>query len=166
MILLTLCSYQELEGLYAGQLGLLVGFLLAASVLALLRNRLLFAGMLMALAMIKPQMVLLAVLYLLLWSANDWRRRGRFSVAFLATMFLLMAASLAVWPRWIQSWAGVIMGYPRYSTPPLAKELLRIEFGGVTLGTPVIAFLLAAKRWCWPGGVVPPRPCLTNSGSR
>src|ERR1700722_3051597 len=141
ILLLTVCSYQELEGLYAGQLGLLVGFLLAASLLALVRNRLLLAGTLMALAMIKPQMVLLATLYLLLWSANDWRRRSRFTVAFLATMFLLIAGSLAVWPRWIQSWASVIVGYPRYSTPPLAQELLGPSVGSV-IGKPLIALLL------------------------
>jgi hypothetical protein len=141
VLLLTVCSYQELEGLYAGQLGLLVGFLLAASTLALLRNRPLLAGTLMALAMIKPQMVLLAILYLFLWSAHDWRRRNRFTVAFVATMFLLMAGSLAVWPRWIQSWASVIVGYPRYSTPPLAQELLGWSVGSL-IGKPLIALLL------------------------
>src|ERR1019366_9054345 len=85
-LLLTLCSYQELEGFYAGQLGLLVGILLAAS-------------------------------------------------------FLLIAASLAVWPRWIQSWVNVIKGFPRYSRPPLAKELLGSSLGS-HVGTPLIALLL------------------------
>jgi len=141
ILLLTICSYQELEGLYAGQLGLLVGFLLAASLLALLRNRPLLAGTLMAVAMIKPQMVLFALLYLLLWSANDWRRRSRFTVAFVATMFLLIAGSLAVWPRWIQFWVSVIIGYPRYATPPLARELLGPSIGSL-IGSPLIALLL------------------------
>jgi hypothetical protein len=151
ILLLTLCSYQELEGLYAGQLGLLVGFLLAASLLALVRNRPWLAGTLMALAMIKPQMVLLAVLYLFLCSAHDRRNRGRFIVAFLATMFLLIAASLAVWPRWIQSWGHVIIGYPRYSTPPLARELLGWSVGSL-IGTPLIAILLmAALVLAWRG---------------
>ncbi len=143
ILLLTSCSYQELEGLYAGQLGLLVGFLLAASLLALVRNRLWLAGTLMAVAMIKPQMVLLAALYLFLWSMHDWHRRHPFVVAFLATMFLLIAASLAVWPHWIQSWARVIAGYPRYSTPPLASELLGSNMGSL-IGAPLIALLLAA----------------------
>jgi hypothetical protein len=143
ILLLTLCSYQELEGLYAGQLGLLVGFLLAASLLALVRNRLWLAGTLMALAMIKPQMVLLAALYFFLWSAHDWHRRRPFVVAFLATMFLLIVSSLAVWPHWIQSWARVIVGYPRYSTPPLASELLGSNIGSL-IGAPLIALLLAA----------------------
>lgn len=117
VLLLIVCSYQELEGLYAGQLGLVVGFLLAAALLALTWKRQLLAGTLMALAMIKPQMVLLALSYLFLWSGSDLRRRGRFIAAFLATMFMLVAASLIVWPRWIQSWVNVIVGYPRYTMP-------------------------------------------------
>jgi hypothetical protein len=159
IILLTLCSYQELEGLYAGQLGLVVGFLLAASVLALLRNRPLLAGTLLALAMIKPQMVLLAVLYLFLWSAHDWHRRRRFVVAFVGTMFLLVGASLAVWPRWIQSWVNVVVGYPRYSTPPLAKEVLGSSLGSHA-GTPLIALLLlTALVLAWRGRAAAPGSC-------
>jgi hypothetical protein len=129
IFLLTVCSYPELEGLYAGQLGLLVGFLLAASLLALVRGRLLLAGILMALTMIKPQMTLLASLYLFIWSLHDWRRRGRFIFAFLATILLLTGSSLAVWPHWIQSWARVILGYHRYSMPPLALELFGLSLG-------------------------------------
>lgn len=140
-ILLIVCSYQELEGLYAGQLGLVVGFLLAAALLGLTQNRQLLAGTLMATTMIKPQMVLLALSYLFIWSASDWRRRGRFIAAFLATMFTLIGASLIVWPRWIQSWVNVIMGYPRYSTPPLAQEILGPSLGR-QVGTPLILLLL------------------------
>ena len=149
IILLTLCSYPELEGLYAGQLGLLVGFLLAASLLALQRGRLLLAGMLMALTTIKPQMTLFAILYLLVWSVQDWRRRGRFSVAFFGTMFLLAGASLAVWPHWIQSWLRVILGYPRYAMPPLASVLLGSTLGSHT-GTAVLVIAsIAALALAW-----------------
>ena len=63
---LTLFSYPVIEGLYAGQLGLVVGFLLAAAILALQRRHLVLAGTLMALTTIKPQMTVLAVVYLLL----------------------------------------------------------------------------------------------------
>jgi hypothetical protein len=54
-----------------------------------------------------------------------------------------MATSLLALPRWIQSWASVIRGYPRYSTPPLASELLGSALGS-TIGTWVIALLLLA----------------------
>jgi hypothetical protein len=151
MVLLVICSYQELEGLYAGQLGLLVGFLLAASLLALMRNRLWLAGATMALAMIKPQMVLLALAYLFLWSISNWRRHGRFVVAFTAMLSLLMASSIAVWPRWIQSWLRVVRGYPHYWTPPLASEILGATVRSL-VGTPLVAVLLiAALAVAWRG---------------
>jgi len=47
LILLTLSSYAVLEGLFAEQLGLLVGFLLAASLAALVRERLFLSGSLL-----------------------------------------------------------------------------------------------------------------------
>jgi hypothetical protein len=151
ILLLTLCSYPVLEGLYAGQLGLLVGFLLAASVLSLLRGRLMLAGILMALTTIKPQISLLAILYLLLWSAHDWRERGRFSAVFFATMFLLMGASLAVWPHWIQSWTRVLLGYRHYGKPPLISDVLGSALGPYGGPALIILALIPALMLAWRG---------------
>ena len=75
VLLLTLSSYPALEALYAGQLGLLVAFLLAAGILAVQKNRFLLAGFLLALTTIKPQITALAITYLLLWSLTAWRRK-------------------------------------------------------------------------------------------
>ena len=149
IILLTLCSYPELEGLYAGQLGLLVGFLLAASLLAIVRDRLVLAGFLMAITTIKPQMTLLAIMYLLFWSMSDWRHRSRFSMSFFTTMFLLIGASLVVWSHWIPSWLGVIRGYHSYSTPPLASELLGASLGPHGGTALIIVALIAAVALGW-----------------
>jgi hypothetical protein len=149
IFLLTLCSYPGLEGLYAGQLGLLVGFLLAASLLALMRGRLLLSGALMALTTIKPQMTILAILYLLIWCAHDWRRRSRFGVAFFATMILLIGASLAVWPRWIESWGRVVLGYHRYATPPLASVLPGSSLGAYCGAVLIAVALLTAPALVW-----------------
>src|SRR5579864_6036977 len=60
-ILLTICSYPVLEGLFADQPGLVVAFLFALAMFALRREHLLFAGFLMALTMVKPQMTVLAI---------------------------------------------------------------------------------------------------------
>jgi len=129
IVLLTLCSYPALEGLYVGQLGLLVAFLLAASLLALQRHRFLLAGILMALTTIKPQVTVLAILYLLLWCLQDWRVRGRFCVGLFSTLTLLIGASLAVMPHWIQSWMHTILAYRHYTRPPLVTEVLTSPLG-------------------------------------
>ncbi|MGB8064018.1 MAG: glycosyltransferase family 87 protein [Candidatus Sulfotelmatobacter sp.] len=128
-ILLTVFSYPVLEGLYAGQLGLLVGFLLAASLLALQRGRLFLAGILMALTTIKPQMTALAIFYLLLWSLADWGRRSRFCVGLFSTMLALVAAATIVWPHWISSWTQVVLRYHRYARPPLVGEVFAQPLG-------------------------------------
>jgi len=129
LILLTLGSYPVLEGLYAGQLGLLVGFLLPASLLAMQRGRLLLAGFLMALTAMKPQMTVLAVFFLLLWTLQDWRRRRGFCIGLFGTLIPLVGAALLVWPHWIQDWLEVVLGYHRYARPPLVGEVLAEPLG-------------------------------------
>jgi len=129
VLLLTLSSYPALEGLFAAQLGLLVASLLAASLFALQRHRFLLAGILMALTTIKPQMTALAIFYLLLWSAHDWRQRRRFCIGFVSTLTALIATSLAVLPHWIQSWTHNILAYRHYTTPPLVTEVLTSPLG-------------------------------------
>ncbi len=128
LALLTLCNYPVLEALFAEQPGLVVGFLLASAILALRRQRLLLAGVLLSLTLIKPQMTVVAVGYILLWSFAE-RRRARLWVSFLLTTLVLMGLSLWIWPRWMGQWTRILFGYHRYATPPLV-----ILLPGTTLG--------------------------------
>jgi hypothetical protein len=143
VILLVICSYPVLEGLYAVQLGLLVGFLLAASVFALQRGWIFLAGTLMALTTIKPQMTILAIVYLLVWSVHKWRERGRFCIGFVSTIAILTIAAMLVWPHWVQSWVRVLLGYHHYANLPLLGEVFGLGpvLGG-TASTGAIALLL------------------------
>jgi len=140
-VLLTLSSYAVLEGLFAEQMGLLVGFLLAASLAALIRRRLFLSGSLLALTLIKPQMVLLVAAYLLLWSLAQWRSRRRFVGGFFLTSVLLGGLPLLIWPRWIPEWLHVMFGYRQYSTPPLVSYVLGDQIGS-RLGPFLVAALL------------------------
>jgi len=139
LILLTLSSYAVLEGLFAEQMGLLIGFLLAASVAALVGQRLFLSGCLLALTLIKPQMMLLVAVYLLLWSFAQWRARWQFAAGFFLVSSLLGGSSLLVWPYWIPEWLHVIFGYRQYSTPPLVSY-----FFGDQIGPRLGPFLIAA----------------------
>jgi hypothetical protein len=141
LVVLTLCNYQVLEALFAEQPGLIVGFLLASSALALSRDRLLLSGALISLTLIKPQMTLLAISYLLLWSLAD-RGRRRFWAGFLATMLPLVGASLLIWPHWVGQWVRTVLGYHRYATPSLVWLLPGAALGPY-VGTLAIAALLS-----------------------
>ena len=151
-VLLTLCSYSALEGLFAGQLGLLVAFLLAASLLALQRGRFFLAGIVLALTTIKPQVTVLAILFLLLWALESWRTRRGLVLGFFVTLALLVGTSLFVLPHWISSWIHTVLAYRHYTRPPLVTEVLTSSLGPrwmvpatlvLTLSSIVIAVILA-----------------------
>jgi len=129
IVLLTLCSYPVLEGLYAEQIGLIVAFLLAVSIVVLQRGSLLAAGILMALTTIKPQATALVIVYLAIWSAHDWSRCKRFCVGLFSAMAVLAGAALIVWPHWIQSWTRTVLAYRGYTRPPLVTEVLTSLLG-------------------------------------
>jgi hypothetical protein len=147
VVMLTLCNYQVLDALFAEQPGLIVGFLLACSVVALRSNRLMLAGALIALTLIKPQMTLLATAYLLIWGLSG--RRFKFCGGFLAIALPLLGASLWIWPSWVGHWMRVVFGYHRYSTPNLVT-LLPGPTLGAYLGPLAIAVMLAiSARLAW-----------------
>jgi hypothetical protein len=142
VLLLTLGSYPVLEGLYAGQLGLLVGLLLAGSLLALQKGRFLLAGVLLALTAIKPQMTLLAGFYLIVWSLYDWRKRVRFLVGLFCALAIWVSASLVLWPHWIPNWIHVVAGYHRYAEPVLASEVLASPLGPTAAGPAAFVIIM------------------------
>ena len=153
ILLLTLSSYPALEGLYSGQLGLLVGFLLAAAIVALQRSRFLLAGFLLALTTIKPQVTALVIFYLLLWSLHLWRERGRLVIGFFSTLALLIAAALVAFPHWIQSWTHIVLAARHYTQPPLVTEVLTSPLGPRLAGPATIVlkatFIVSAVFVAW-----------------
>ena len=142
LVLLSVCSYPALEGLYAEQLGLLVAFLVTTAMVMLQRGRLLLAGVLIALTMMKPQMSVLVASYILVWSLAEARRRVRFLLGFFSTIVLLVGAALLVWPHWIQSWVRVLSQYHEYSEPSLLGGML-ISLLGARLAGPATVALTA-----------------------
>ncbi len=144
-IILVLVSYPVLEGLYAQQVGLLVGAALAMSAAALARERLILAGMLLAFASVKPQLVWLLALWLLLWAVNDWKDRKRFVLSFSLTLALLVVVSQLALPGWFVGWWHSLVGYSRYTLPPLTQLVLG-RFLGIVVGLALLAF---AGAICW-----------------
>jgi hypothetical protein len=149
MIPLALSSYSVLEGLFAEQIGLLVGFLLAASLAALVRQRLLLAGGLLALTLIKPQVIVIVTAYLLLWALSRWKSRWKFVAGYGTVAALLFGSSLLVWPHWISEWLHVAIAYRKYSLPPLAAYVLGAQLGSSFGPILIAALLLSAVALIW-----------------
>jgi hypothetical protein len=115
LILLVVGSPAVTQALKLRQLSLLVAGLIIAAVVLITRNHLSAAGILLALATIKPQLVWLLLVWLAVWTASDWKRRSRLALSFLISMIVLEAASEVWLPNWIPRFWQAIHEYQRYT---------------------------------------------------
>ena len=115
MLALTMGSPAVMQGLKLRQMSLLVAGLLAIAITLLAADHAVAAGVLLAAASIKPQLVLLPLCWLAIWTMSDWRRRYRWAASFLITMAILCAASEWYLPHWIPRFWRAIHEYQRYT---------------------------------------------------
>jgi Glycosyltransferase family 87 len=115
LLALTLGSPAVMQGLKLRQMTLLVAGLLAIAITLLVADYPVAAGFFLAWASIKPQLVVLLLFWLALWTLGDWRRRYRLAVSFLATMTILVAASEWYLPHWIPRFWRAIHEYEHYT---------------------------------------------------
>jgi Glycosyltransferase family 87 len=142
--MLTLSSYSLLNALFAQQLSLVIFLALSASVWCLSKQRFVSAGIFLALSTIKPQLVVLSVIFLLLWGGSRWQGRKNLMISFLLTLGLALAASIYLLPTWPQQWLHTIAAYRHYTVPPLAPFIV----GRIT-GTILSSALLLISAWLW-----------------
>jgi hypothetical protein len=115
LVVLTLGSLPAAQGIKLQQLTLLVSALLALSLVLVASNRLMLAGMFMALATIKPQLALLPAAWFLLWSLADWRRRQKFVWGFSFCLLALVLGGELLLSGWISSFYNAVVAYRRYT---------------------------------------------------
>jgi uncharacterized membrane protein len=144
--LFMLASPQIAQGLRIRQLGLLVGAMIALAAWLLCRDRLWAAGAMLALSTIKPQMSILAIAYVVLWSSADLARRWRLLASLCGTFCLLAGAGELILPGWPRDFLRGLVAYTRYN---VLRTLLQVALGK-TLGMAVgIALLAGLLVWGW-----------------
>jgi glycosyl transferase family 87 len=115
LIILVLGSFQAIQGIKLQQLSLLVTGLITFCALLLVEDHLCAAGVLLALATIKPQLVLPLAAWLLFWAVSDWRTRKGLVWGFAGTMAVLIAGGEVVLPGWIGRFRQAVIAYRRYN---------------------------------------------------
>ena len=115
LLALTLGNLGVVQGLKLQQMSLLVAGLIAIAIMLLVADYAVAAGILLAVATIKPQLMVLLLLWLAIWTVADWRRRYRLAISFLATMALLLAASEWYLPHWIPRFWQAVREYQQYT---------------------------------------------------
>jgi len=114
-ILLTLGCFPAIQGLRLQQLTVLVVALIAGSMYAITHQRFVLAGILLAMASIKPQLVFLLILWLCIWSLGNWRERQRVLWSFVISMAVLVVAGELLLPGWISEFRAAVKDYYRYT---------------------------------------------------
>ncbi len=142
----VLSSAPVLQGLSLVQFGLLVAGLLTGAVAAIVAGHLFLAGMLLALATIKPWMSLLVISWFAVWVSGDWQGRRRLLWGFAATLAVLILASEYLVPGWLFRYPGVLTAYAKQveSTPLISVFLPLCLRWPIALGG-----TLATGLFCW-----------------
>jgi hypothetical protein len=147
LMILVLGNFPVAQGIKLQQLTLLVSGMIAGCAVLLLADHLLLAGILLALATIKPQIVVLLVAWLFLWAVSNYRDRRRFIWGFGLTMAALLAGAEYVLPGWIRQFAKAIVAYREYLNKP---ESVLLELTTPVWGMMFSALILIALTVvCW-----------------
>lgn len=115
----VLFSWPVIWALRLQQPSLLVAALVATGCLSLQRGKGSLAGVLLALAMIKPQIVGPLILWLLVWAV--FHRSWPFVCSFAISMGALLAAAQKLCPAWVSPWraAGIDLLSYTHQAPAL-----------------------------------------------
>jgi hypothetical protein len=136
----TLGCFPAIQGFRLEQLTLLVAGLMAGAFSALAAGNLVLAGVLLAMAAIKPQLVVLPIAVLCIWSLGNWRERQRLVWSFGITMLLMVLGGEVLLPGWISKFRAASADYLRYTGG--GKSVLDVELSPI-VGR-VVAAILAA----------------------
>jgi hypothetical protein len=147
LVLFVLSSPQIAQGLRLRQLGLFAAFLLTLAAWCVTRNWLFAAGVLLAVATIKPQLVALCLVWFLVWSLGDWKKRWPLVGGFALTLGLLAGAGAILVPRWVRYFLEGAEAYHHYfplGTKSVVRVILGDWIGGIVSVIAVIALLVYA----------------------
>lgn len=153
--LFAVCSWPSLWGIHQIQPTLVVGFLAAAGCYFVQQSRGTAAGIVLALATIKPQLMAVLLAWIFLWAAL--RRTWSLFVSFTVTMAVLLAASERLLPHWLRSWRTATAQYAVYRHLQLELQTVFGHFVGLGLVATgaVLCFLILWKnRNCEPNDSV------------
>jgi hypothetical protein len=117
-LVVTFTSIPVMQGLEILQFGLLVGALLAAAAAATVSGYLFLAGVLLAIATIKPQMSILAIAWFTLWVSGDWHKRRSLLAGFGIALSALIVASEFLSPGWVMRFLLALIQYEKHMRTP------------------------------------------------
>jgi len=149
VLVFAILWYYSIRPLINSNASILVGLFIAGAILAIRSEQDSWAGLLLALATIKPQVVALLILFVLIWSISEQRYIIVWS--FLANLALMAAITSLLIPDWIWQNIVQILAYPSYTLAGTPGEIFAEWMPGVgrQLGYALTTLLVATLIWEW-----------------
>jgi hypothetical protein len=148
LLIFTLLWYHGLYPLINGNAVVLVAVFIAGGLLALRAGADELAGVLFAFSTIKPQLVVLLLVFMTVWAISTHRLKV---IAWMAgTVFLLSASAALLIPGWIVENLREVIRYPSYNPPGTIQAAFKVWWPawGNRVGlamTAVLAILLLVE---------------------
>lgn len=131
--------YNGARAIMLGQFSILVTLALFLALGAIQNRRDGWAGVLLAVTTIKPQMIFLLLVFLLVWAL--FQRRWRLLISFGVTMVLLVASSMLLVPTWPLDFVRNVIAYSDYVAHGTPLENLLHYFLPAQLAAPLTPLL-------------------------
>ena len=145
--MLFLGSYPVVQAVHLQQLALLIFGLIAVAVAAVDYGMFVTAGVVLAIAMIKPQTTIPVAAWFLFWALVGWKDRKKLIISFTATMIVLCAGASLLLPGWVGDWRAGASSYVGYTAGVPAH--VQVVFGnnaGAVIG---LALCAGVAILCW-----------------
>jgi hypothetical protein len=151
----SLFSYHILVPWLDGGLSIWAAFFMILALVSLNSNRYEVGGVFLALSTIQPQMVILPVIYILIWTIS--KKRPVLILWFFITLILLSVIALFVAPHWIIEYVRLIYQFPQnfppgspgiffnQTLPGLGKQLSWLV-SGLTILLLVFEWIISIKK--------------------
>ena len=149
LLIFSLLWYYGLRPVINGNLAIIVALFIGLALLALHAELDSLAGFLLALATIKPQMVVLLIPLLFVWAISH--RRWSIIGSFLGSLALLLAGFSLFVPDWIVQNLRQVLSYPTYTLPSTLQGIIANWLPGVGKqvgwGITILLVILLLLEW-------------------
>ncbi len=149
-LLFALLSYHGARPLINGNAIILITLFVLIALLCIRDGKDEAAGILLALSTIKPQNVILLIVFVLFWALVN--KRGKLIAYFLGSMFLLVGFATVLIPDWFTQNFREVLRYPLYKPPLTLGAAVVASFGAVGqrlsyVITGVLSTILLVEWW-------------------
>jgi hypothetical protein len=152
--MLFLGSYPVVQAIHLQQLALFVFGLIAVAVAAIASGMFATAGVVLAVAMVKPQSTIPIAGWFLFWAAFRWKERRMLTIAFAATMIVMCVGANLLLPGWFGNWREGATSYVGYTAVvPAHVQVIFGQYAGVAIG---LVLCISAAILCWKTRKDPP----------